>query len=480
LAADIPAMTADDDASLRAVLFDTTAGFVADAGGALVVVTIPWQAATGLAHGAGLAPGLAAAAHPDDRAVLAGLLAGLLAGPAAIDQRLRLAAGDGWRWWRLRATPRPGGGWAGTLVDIDAEQHALAALAASEERFAATMALSDLLPWRMTIETALVASPAGPAAEGDNDPIHPEDRARVLAERQRGFAGGRPIDHVYRLCGPDGVHAWWRARAAPWRDGDGRIRRWYGTLENVDAATRADLQLRRLRDEMIIVARRNAMGEIASTLAHELNQPLAAALNYLRGCEALLAGGDVAVVPDLSEAIASAALATERAGSIVRRLRALVSQGPEARAPASVAVLVAEACSLALLDAGGLQIEAAQTVAADAGDVDCNRLQIEQVIINLVRNAVEALRDWPGPRRIGITAERVDDGVSISVSDSGPGVAAGVVAGLFEPLRSTKAEGSGLGLSICRTIIEAHGGRICHAPAPGGGACFTLVLPGTV
>ncbi len=505
----VPAPPAD--VALAAAALSDLVVWTADADGRLTAISDNWVAMTGVPAAAVMGRGLAMLVHPEDRA---GNRVGDREGDWAVawmdrlasyrqaGKTLRLAGPDGqYRWWQMRVAPREsGGGWLGTLADVDGSTRRAAQLQASEELYRYTVELSNQIPWTASADgsfvhfnagwsavpdggqavvpggSGAVASAVAPADAAD-DPMHPRDRARVLAARAAGFAQGTPIDHVYRLRGPDGIYAWWRARAAPRVRADGSILRWYGTMENVDAAKRAEEQLRRLRAEMVIVARRNGMGELASTLAHELNQPLATIANYLRGSEALLDGPDgPAQLPAVRGAIANAARSAERAGMIVRRLRELVSRGDEGRAVECPATLIEEACALALMDADALGIGWRVSVEAADLRVVCNRLQIEQVIINLLRNAVDAVRGAER-RMIVIAARRVAAGCEISVSDSGAGLAESMRATLFQPFRTSKPDGTGIGLSICRTIVESHGGQINHAPEPEEGARFAIVLP---
>ncbi len=491
------------DIALAAAALSDLVVWTADANGRLTTISANWAVMTGVPAAAVMGRGLAMLVHPGDRPddlsdSRAHGWPGWLATDRQVDRVLRLAGADGqYRWWRVRAAPLDAGeGWFGTLVDVDVLTRRDAQLRASEELYRYTVELSNQIAWTASADgtfvhfnagwasvpsvgEAVASAVAAPVAAPDaaDDPLHPRDRARVLAERAAGFAQGLPIDHVYRLRGPDGTYAWWRARASPRHRADGSILRWYGTMENVDKAKRGEEQLRRLRAEMVIVARRNGMGELASTLAHELNQPLATIANYLRGSEALLDGPEgLAQVPAVRGAIANAARSAERAGMIVRRLRELVSRGDDGRAVESPAALIEEACALGLMDADALGIGWRVSIESPDLLVVCNRLQIEQVIINLLRNAVDAVR-CAARREILITARLVAAGCEISVCDSGAGLADAMRATLFQPFRTSKPDGTGIGLSICRTIVESHGGQISHSPGPEGGARFAIVLP---
>jgi two-component system sensor kinase FixL len=213
---------------------------------------------------------------------------------------------------------------------------------------------------------------------------------------------------------------------------------------------------------------------MASALAHELNQPLSAISNYLRGGQRLLkAGGDMALV---TEAMDKAADQAVRAGDIIRRLRAYVARGTSEWAPEHVAKLVEEASALALIGAKELGIQIDLRLDADADLVLVDRVQIQQVLVNLIRNAAEAMAITPR-RALTVASAAAEEGmVEVSVRDTGTGLAPEAAEKLFSPFFSTKAHGLGVGLSICRTIIEAHGGRIWAEANPGGGTVFRFTL----
>lgn len=244
--------------------------------------------------------------------------------------------------------------------------------------------------------------------------------------------------------------------------------------ERVEAQER----LSQMQSELIHVSRVSAMGTMASTLAHELNQPLTAVTNYLRGSIRLLSGGrtqpDSAVVEGLESATASAL----RAGEIVRRLRDLVARGVVTRKAEDLSALINEAIEVGLVDAVAQGTTYITQIDPKLGSVIVDRIQIQQVLINLLRNAVEALSTAP-TRDIVIVACVAGEGMAeVSVSDSGPGLPPDILATLFSSFRTTKEDGMGVGLSICRTIVEANGGTITGENRAEGGAVFrfTLVL----
>jgi two-component system sensor kinase FixL len=247
-----------------------------------------------------------------------------------------------------------------------------------------------------------------------------------------------------------------------------------GFVRDVTERQQAEGSLQELQAELIHMSRLTALGEMSSALAHELNQPLSAIGNYLNGVRRMLAGDpDPAVIRD---ALDKAAAQTLRAGEIIRRLRDFVSRGETERRVESVSKIVEEASALALVGAKEHAIRVIFRLSAKADLVLADRVQVQQVLLNLMRNAVEAMIGCPD-RRLTVSSRADADMVEIAVADTGPGVAEEFIANLFQPFMTTKPQGMGVGLSICRTIVEAHGGRIWCEGAPGGGAVFRFTLP---
>lgn len=242
-------------------------------------------------------------------------------------------------------------------------------------------------------------------------------------------------------------------------------------------------RLKELQSEVTHMSRFTALGEMASTLAHEINQPLTAISNYLKGSQRILQrldgklGNEDAAV--LREAIGKAADQALRAGQIIRRLREFVSRGESERTIESLPKLIEDASTLALVGARENGIEVVFRLDPDATEVLADRIQIQQVLVNLIRNAIEALIEAAPPRRLEIVTAPVEgDLVEVSVADTAAGLAPEVARSLFQPFVTTKRKGMGLGLSICRTIVEAHGGKISVDRRDGGGTVFRFTLRG--
>ncbi|KTF70078.1 PAS domain-containing sensor histidine kinase [Sphingomonas sp. HT-1] len=249
-----------------------------------------------------------------------------------------------------------------------------------------------------------------------------------------------------------------------------------GFIRDLTDKQRAEARIEELRSGLIHAARVSAMGTMASTLAHELNQPITAVVHYVRGVSNLIDGGDPEDLPMIREALEDTTQEALRAGTIVRRLREFVARGEVEKSVEAVPDLVDEACKLALIGARERGVIAEFLFDPGAGRVLVDRIQIQQVLINLMRNAIEAMAD-SAERRLTISSRVESPGfVRVTVADTGPGVAPAVADDLFRAFHSTKADGMGLGLSICRTIVEANGGRIWLEPRTGGGSCFHFTL----
>ncbi|HEX3407500.1 MAG TPA: ATP-binding protein, partial [Caulobacteraceae bacterium] len=229
--------------------------------------------------------------------------------------------------------------------------------------------------------------------------------------------------------------------------------------------------------ELAHVSRLTAMGEMATALAHELNQPLAAIANYLRGSRRLLENGDPADLPRLAEALDRAGDQAIRAGDVIRRLRDFIGRGETERRIESISKLIEEASALALVGVKELGVRVTMQFDPRADLVLADRVQIQQVVINLLRNAVDAMRGADTAELRVRAAAQADGFTVVSVSDTGSGMTAEVKRRLFEPFMTTKKDGMGVGLSICRTIVEAHGGSIWATNNQGPGATFAFTLP---
>lgn len=251
-----------------------------------------------------------------------------------------------------------------------------------------------------------------------------------------------------------------------------------GFVRDLTERQKTETRLQELQTELVHVSRLTALGEMASALAHELNQPLSAIGNFLAGSKILL-GRDDAPNKRVIDAIERAAQETLRAGDIIRRLRDFVARGETERRLESLPKLVEEASALALVGAKEHGIHVRFDMDASVDLVLVDKVQIQQVLLNLIRNAVDAMVESDAPRRDLIIAiqSAENEMALVSVKDSGPGIRDDIAGQLFQPFVTSKRTGMGVGLSICRTIIEAHGGRIWVDANPDGGATFNFTVP---
>lgn len=239
-----------------------------------------------------------------------------------------------------------------------------------------------------------------------------------------------------------------------------------------------DDRLYDLQSELAQASATSAVGALAASLAHELNQPLTAIVNYVETARDLL-NADADAYPLLREALAEAASQSLRAGQVVRRLRDFIARAGTERSACSLKALIAETMTLAPLEAGLAEVTVRVKLDAASDSIFADQMQVQQVLLNLIRNAIEALEDAP-VKRLDIMSRTIsEDQIEIMVADSGHGIAAQSAATLFEPFRSSRDSGMGLGLSICRTIIEEHGGAIRTQSSELGGAAFCFTLPRT-
>jgi len=262
---------------------------------------------------------------------------------------------------------------------------------------------------------------------------------------------------------------------APLVDAQGLHRGWMSSVVDITAQKQAEARQREQELRLQRSARLASVGEMASTLAHELNQPLMALSNFAVAAQALAARGS----PDmLAGALDEIVGQSKRASEIVKRVRSLINPQRGLYESVAVASVIAHAEALVRpeLQRDGVRLRVSPD---DAGaTVRCDRVLLEQVLVNLIHNAMHAVQDLPAQRRcIELASVRAGQGVRITVADHGPGIPAERLDQVFAPFYTSKPDGLGLGLSICRTIVEAHGGAIAVDNRAGGGAAFTFTLP---
>jgi two-component system sensor kinase FixL len=249
-----------------------------------------------------------------------------------------------------------------------------------------------------------------------------------------------------------------------------------GFIRDLTERQKTEGRLQELQSELIHISRLTAMGEMASTLAHELNQPLAAISNYLKGARRILDGPTQNASALVAEALDKASEQSLRAGQIISRLRNFVARGEAERKVESLSKLLEEASALALVGAKDQGVKVRFDLDTENDLVFADKVQVQQVVLNLIRNAIEAMSDLPTRQLVISSTADGPSMVRVSVSDTGTGLSPDILPQLFQPFMTTKKHGMGVGLSISKTIVEAHGGRLWAEANPGGGTVFHLTL----
>ncbi|MEH6952751.1 sensor protein FixL (plasmid) [Nitrobacter sp. NHB1] len=257
----------------------------------------------------------------------------------------------------------------------------------------------------------------------------------------------------------------------------GGKRHFTGFVRDLTEHQQTQAKLQELQSELVHMSRLSAMGEMASALAHELNQPLAAISNYMKGSRRLLAASAAPNISKIETALDRAADQAIRAGQIIRRLRDFVSRRESEKRVESLAKLMEEAGALGLAGAREQNVMLRLELDPECDRILVDRVQIQQVLVNLFRNALEAMAESPKRELAVSSAKASDDMIELSISDTGHGFSETAVKNLFETFFTTKETGMGVGLSISRSIVEAHGGRMWAETNDFGGATFRLTLP---
>jgi two-component system sensor histidine kinase DctS len=264
---------------------------------------------------------------------------------------------------------------------------------------------------------------------------------------------------------------------APLIDADGQHTGWMGSIVDVTARKHAEELARQQQEKLQLTSRLVTMGEMASTLAHELNQPLAAITSYNTGCLNKLESGAF-TRDELSGALTKLGVQAQRAGRIIRRVHDFVRKSEPKRAPCDLAEVIDDSIGFIESAAKNRHIRIVREIQGMRPELMADQVMLEQVLLNLMRNALEAMNDQPSERRrLTIKLSQLENQMEIRVIDLGPGISTEVQEKLFTPFFSTKAEGMGMGLNICRSIIEFHQGRLWVENNPEGGTIFVITLP---
>ena len=388
-------------------------------------------------------------------------------------------------------------GYLGITHDITASVEAEAALRESEERLREAAEAATFGVYRYDLVSgvayyspeflALYGLPADATLELDSDlvpkAVHPADKAlfRAAVKSSTDPRGTGILDMEYRVLLPGGQERWVRMHGRTAFDGDDapdrRPVRANGIIVDITLRKQAEFDAQRIQTEITHLSRVATMGELTASLAHELNQPLTAILANAQAARRLIDSGK----PDLEEIrdiLGDIAADDQRAGEVIRRVRSLVKKDEPEFQTLDLHKLIEEVMTLVRSDALIKGVYVASALRAGAPRVRGDRIQIQQVLINLIVNSFDAVRSVPGARQVTVSTQAPHEGeVEVSVEDSGPGILPEKMETIFVPFYTSRPDGMGMGLAICRTIITAHGGRIWAENRQEGGAMFRFSLP---
>jgi PAS domain S-box-containing protein len=437
-------------------------------------------------------------AHPDDAAGLAEALNHSITTGQRFSMRYRLRRADGvYRWMEGRAEPlRDQGGrivqWYGLTHDIDDQLRVEEAL---RERERSLWQLVETLPAMIDC-----AAPDGepiyrsqqlreflgydledldeagkPRLVGTLEAsVHPDDLASVKEKYAYSLSTGEPYARKHRLRRFDGEYRWVETRAAAMRNAEGAIVRWNVICLDIDGEVRAQEELRLAQESLARASQAASLAELSASIAHEVNQPLAAIVANSHACHRWLS----AEPPNVERAKITAERITRDANSaadVVSRIRALFKQSTEARGFTTLGSVIAEARNLMAEEAVRRRIRVDVDVESDLPLVALDRVQIQQVLVNLIRNGMEAMDPVAGDKVLGLRVRRVRDVIQAEIIDRGRGPE--FPDRMFEPFFTTKERGMGMGLAICRSIVESHGGQLWAERNEPHGATFIFTLP---
>jgi PAS domain S-box-containing protein len=384
---------------------------------------------------------------------------------------------------------------SGTLSsgeDVTEQRRAIEALKKSEQLLRDAQSIANLgnyemrLParvssWSTQMHVILGTDPAnGPVQLEDflERCVHPDDRERLTAAWDRLTGSDVPMDIEYTIQRPDGTarHVHSIARLVRGQDGGIQV---VGTLHDITDRKNVQEEIRQTQQRLTQFARLSTMGEMAAGLAHEINQPLTAIANYSQALQRLLATPASADPGDVELALSQISAQALRAGEVIRRLRSFVKNREAHTELVDPGRLIGDLLVFAEPDARVNDIRIRVECAEDLPAVACDPVQIQQVLLNLIRNAIDATHEAGNVNREIALLARLDESgaVEISVQDHGVGISPAVAENLGNPFYTTKSSGTGLGIAISRSILRAHGGRLAHRPTPEGGATVFFTLP---
>lgn len=444
--------------------------------------------------------GWKAAIHPDDACSLVERWYAALAAGTPVEAEARIRRFDGaYRWFLFRANPlRDEQGtiikWYGTNIDIE-EHKRVDALRQTEFQsrlilntipgFVALFSPEGLLDGANEQFLGYMGLTLEEAGEwATNGAVHVDDLANTSERFTHSLVSGEPYDFESRIRGSNGIYRWFQIRGNPSRDANGRTVRWHGLLTDIDDRKRAEEHreqaeeaLSELRSELAHISRVSSLGILTASVAHEVNQPLSGIITNTSTCLRMLAANP----PNVEGAIETARRTMrdgKRASEVVGRLRALFLKQTAKSEEVDLNEAAAEVIPLASGDLQRNHVTLRVDFAGQLPRFIADRVQLQQVILNLLLNASDAMRGVDDRQRlVVISTTATGEEVTLSVKDVGVGFANEDVERLFQAFYTTKSSGMGVGLSVSRSIIESHNGRIWGEPNDGGGATFSFSIP---
>ncbi len=307
--------------------------------------------------------------------------------------------------------------------------------------------------------------------------IHPEDLDRVLNSWQAALATGEPLEMETRYRRADGTYRWFLVRAAPLRDDKGNIVKWYATVFDIEDRKRAEEKLREAQADLAHVSRVTTLGEMAASIAHEVDQPLSGVVINAKACLRFLTGA----APNLDEVrdgLQAIARDGRRASDVIARIRALARRTVTEKGPLDINEVIREVVALAEGAVRRMGARLRTELAGDLPRVLGDRVELQQVVLNLLLNGLDAMHAVAGsPRELVVSTQReARNRVRVAVQDTGCGIDPQLAERIFEAFYTTKRDGLGMGLLISRSIVEQHGGRLWAAPNDGPGTTFYFTV----
>ena len=431
--------------------------------------------------------------HPEDQELLRSewQRSNALAQPMDLVHRVKRFDGV-YRWVHVRAEPLLDDGgrilrWFALFTDVDDQKSAEEALRKSEQSLSLFLETMPAMVWRATPDgeadyiNQRLASYTGRYApdlinrQWEKNLVHPDDVDMVARAWARARETETPLNVTSRVRGADGSYRWFQTRAEPMRDGSSHVVHWYGVDVDIDDRKKAEEALRATQAKLSQASQIATVAELSASIAHEINQPLASVVTNAQACQTWLSHDP----PNLERARAT----LERiirdghsAAEVVRRIRALFKEAAPVKALLDINQIVAEVLRVLSDQLRDNAITVETDLDADLPMIAVDHVQIQQTLINLVHNAIEAM-DGVADRAksLFLRARRQGDELLIQVRDSGSGIEDPTL--IFEPFFTTKGSGMGMGLSICRSIVEAHGGRLWATANEDAGMTFSVALP---